>query len=134
MRRTDRLFDLIQILRDGKLHTAAELAAGLGVSTRTIWRDMAVMAEAAYAQAFFAGLSQAGGQRDAAYQIAAAKVICAEAALANARSGIQIHGGIGFTAECDAHVFLKRAHLLGQMGGERRWVRETLLSKTGVVA
>ena len=61
-------------------------------------------------------------------------MICAEAALANARSGIQIHGGIGFTAECDAHVFLKRAHLLGQMGGERRWVRETLLSKTGVVA
>ncbi len=91
--------------------------------------DMAVMAEAAYAQAFFAGLSQAGGQRDAAYQIAAAKVICAEAALANARSGIQIHGGIGFTAECDAHVFLKRAHLLGQMGGERGWLREALLAR-----
>ncbi|MBK6466970.1 MAG: HTH domain-containing protein [Paracoccaceae bacterium] len=45
MKRDARLYDLIQILRDGKLHTAAELAAGLGVSTRTIWRDMAVMAE-----------------------------------------------------------------------------------------
>lgn len=45
MRRTDRLFDLIQILRDGKLHTAAELAARLGVSPRTIWRDMGLAAE-----------------------------------------------------------------------------------------
>jgi len=44
MKRDDRLYDLIQILRDGRLHTAAELSAALGVSTRTIWRDMAVMA------------------------------------------------------------------------------------------
>lgn len=95
--------------------------------------DMAMAAEAAFAQTFFAGLSQAGGQPDAAYQIAAARVISAEAALANARSCIQIHGGIGFTAECDAHVFLKRAHLLGQLGGERRWIRETLLAKAAKV-
>ena len=45
MKRDARLFDLIQMLRDGKLHTAAELAAALGVSPRTIWRDMAVMAQ-----------------------------------------------------------------------------------------
>lgn len=44
MKRDDRLFDLIQHMRDGRLHTAAELARALGVSTRTIWRDMAVMA------------------------------------------------------------------------------------------
>jgi predicted DNA-binding transcriptional regulator YafY len=44
MTRDDRIYDLIRILRDGRLHTAAELAATLGVSTRTIWRDMAVMA------------------------------------------------------------------------------------------
>lgn len=45
MKRDARFFDLVQILRDGKLHTAAELAAQLGVSPRTIWRDMAVMAQ-----------------------------------------------------------------------------------------
>ncbi|MFN3642180.1 MAG: helix-turn-helix transcriptional regulator [Gemmobacter sp.] len=44
MKRDDRLYDLIRILRDGRLHTAAELAATLGVSTRTIWRDMGTMA------------------------------------------------------------------------------------------
>ena len=40
MRRTDRLFELIQILRDGKLHRAQEMAEALEVSTRTIYRDM----------------------------------------------------------------------------------------------
>jgi predicted DNA-binding transcriptional regulator YafY len=44
MKRDSRLFDIVQTLRDGRLHTAAELAAALGVSTRTIWRDMAMMA------------------------------------------------------------------------------------------
>lgn len=40
MRRTDRLFDLIQLLRDGKLHRAQDLARATGVSVRTIYRDM----------------------------------------------------------------------------------------------
>jgi len=40
MRRTDRLFEIIQILRDGKLHRAKDIAARLEVSTRTIYRDM----------------------------------------------------------------------------------------------
>lgn len=44
MRRPDRLFDLVQILRDGRLHRAADLALRLGVSTRTIWRDMDTLA------------------------------------------------------------------------------------------
>ncbi len=40
MRRTDRLFDLLNILRDGKLHTAQDMADQLEVSVRTIYRDM----------------------------------------------------------------------------------------------
>lgn len=40
IKRTDRLFDLIQILRDGRLHRAEDLAQKLGVSIRTIYRDM----------------------------------------------------------------------------------------------
>ena len=43
MRRTDRLFELIQILRDGRLHTARDMADGLEVSVRTLWRDMATL-------------------------------------------------------------------------------------------
>ena len=44
MRRDERLYDLLRHLRDGRLHTAAELGAALGVSTRTIWRDMGDLA------------------------------------------------------------------------------------------
>ncbi|MBO9476233.1 YafY family transcriptional regulator [Shimia sp. R11_0] len=40
MRRTDRLFELIQCLRDGRLHTASALAEQMEVSVRTIYRDM----------------------------------------------------------------------------------------------
>ncbi|PCJ05607.1 MAG: transcriptional regulator [Rhodobacteraceae bacterium] len=40
MRRTDRLFDIIQILRDGNLHRAQDIADRLEVSVRTIYRDM----------------------------------------------------------------------------------------------
>lgn len=38
--RTDRLFDLIQTLRDGRLHRAADLARAHKVTARTIWRDI----------------------------------------------------------------------------------------------
>jgi predicted DNA-binding transcriptional regulator YafY len=40
MRRTDRLFDLVTVLRDGRLHRAQDLARRLEVSVRTIYRDM----------------------------------------------------------------------------------------------
>lgn len=40
MRRADRLMKLIQILRDGVLHKASDLAAATDVSLRTIYRDM----------------------------------------------------------------------------------------------
>ena len=41
MRRADRLFQIVQYLRDGRLTTAATLAEKLEVSERTIYRDIA---------------------------------------------------------------------------------------------
>ncbi|MGB7261694.1 MAG: YafY family protein [Albidovulum sp.] len=43
MRRKDRLFQLIQILRDGQLHRAKDLAQRFDVTTRTLWRDMSTL-------------------------------------------------------------------------------------------
>lgn len=40
MPRASRLFDLLRLLRDGRLHRAEDLARRLGVSARTIYRDM----------------------------------------------------------------------------------------------
>lgn len=44
MPRSDRLFDILQILRDGQLHTAQMLAERTGVSLRTLYRDMDTLA------------------------------------------------------------------------------------------
>lgn len=44
MPRSDRLFDLLTLLRDGQTHTADRLATRLGVSTRTLYRDMETLA------------------------------------------------------------------------------------------
>ena len=40
MSRSDRLFDILTILRDGNLHTANALARRMDVSVRTLYRDM----------------------------------------------------------------------------------------------
>lgn len=44
MTRTERLQQIIAVLRDGSVHRATDLAARLGVSERTIWRDMGELA------------------------------------------------------------------------------------------
>lgn len=41
MRRADRLFQIVQILRRDRFSTAAKLAEELGISTRTLYRDVA---------------------------------------------------------------------------------------------
>lgn len=40
MRRADRLFQIVQILRRGKVITAAQIARELEVSERTVYRDL----------------------------------------------------------------------------------------------
>ncbi|MGR3756525.1 MAG: helix-turn-helix transcriptional regulator [Tranquillimonas sp.] len=45
MSRSDRLYDLIRLLRDGRLHRARDLAAKLDVSLRTLYRDMETLME-----------------------------------------------------------------------------------------
>jgi alkylation response protein AidB-like acyl-CoA dehydrogenase len=47
----------------------------------------------------------------------AAKVLAGDAALANARTSFQVHGGMGFTWEIDVHLYLKRAWVLDRQFG-----------------
>lgn len=54
--------------------------------------------------------SRAEKVRDRA--VAGAKLLADEAAVRNARTCIQVHGGMGFTWEVPAHLFLKRARVL----------------------
>jgi alkylation response protein AidB-like acyl-CoA dehydrogenase len=49
------------------------------------------------------------GSTDAGRAVAGAKLLADEAATANGRSAVQVHGGMGFTWEVPVHYFLKRA-------------------------
>jgi alkylation response protein AidB-like acyl-CoA dehydrogenase len=89
--------------------------------------DMEIRARAARAQTAFAAVAARDGLAGAAFQISAASIIAAEAALKNATLSIRVHGGMGYTAECDVHHYLKRAHLFEQLnGGSRRRQAELL--------
>ncbi len=46
-----------------------------------------------------------------------AKLLADEAALANGKSCIQVHGGMGFTWEVPAHLAFKRARVLATQFG-----------------
>lgn len=54
---------------------------------------------------------------DAHINAAAAKVFAAQTYVALAEDAIQLHGGIGFTWEHDAHLYLKRARFNELAGG-----------------
>jgi alkylation response protein AidB-like acyl-CoA dehydrogenase len=57
------------------------------------------------------------GVGDVDRAVAAAKLVAGDAAVANAKACIQVHGGMGFTWEIDAHLHLKRAWVLDRLFG-----------------
>ena len=57
------------------------------------------------------------GERDAGEMVHTAKAIAGEAAIANSRACVQIHGGMGYAWEVDAHLYLKRAWVLDHQFG-----------------
>jgi alkylation response protein AidB-like acyl-CoA dehydrogenase len=81
--------------------------------------DMAVAAEAALSQTLFGAVALTAGRADREFQVLAGKIIASRAAIDGAAANIQIHGGMGFTYEHDAHLYLKRAHVLDLLFGRR---------------
>jgi alkylation response protein AidB-like acyl-CoA dehydrogenase len=91
--------------------------------------DMCVRADAVGSLLSYASIGVALGRSDAAFQTTALKLLAGQYALINAKDTIQVHGGIGFTVECDAHHFLKRAHVYDQIGGSSRRQQQRLLAQ-----
>lgn len=81
--------------------------------------DMGVRARLAWYQTSVACLKVMAQAPDAALQLDSALLLAAEAAHENGRAGVQMHGAIGFQAECDVHWFVKRTHLYDQLAGGR---------------
>ena len=61
-----------------------------------------------------------------------AKVFCSEAFFRIAAEAIQVHGGIGFTWEHQAHLYFRRAKSTEYLLGSPVQHRELLLQKLGV--
>ena len=89
--------------------------------------EMAVRAEAARAQLWYAAAAIKEGRSDAEVHLDAAKHLANQAALANADVSIQLHGGIGVTEEHNAHLLLKHALLLSRLFGTKRSLLGRLL-------
>jgi alkylation response protein AidB-like acyl-CoA dehydrogenase len=71
--------------------------------------DMLVMVESARSLAYHAAWALDNDVPEAPLAAAMAKAYAGDAAVAVAGSGLQVHGGIGFTWEHDIHLYLKRA-------------------------
>ena len=71
--------------------------------------DLWVSVTQARAASRYAAACLATGSADAKVAVALAKAYCSDVAVIAAQECVQMHGGIGFTWEHPAHLFLKRA-------------------------
>src|SRR5262249_38716186 len=80
--------------------------------------------ESARSASYYAGWAAATGAVDRTEAAALAKAYCSEAFFFCAAENIQIHGGIGFTWEHDAHLYFKRARASEALFGDPAHHRE----------
>ena len=95
--------------------------------------NMLVAAELATAAAWDAGRAGIGGGDQLSYTAAIAAALACPAAVGNASLNIQVHGGIGFTWEHDAHLYLRRAAAIAAvLDTEQAAIEVTDLVRRGV--
>jgi hypothetical protein len=75
-----------------------------------------------------AAWSLATGDPDRSEHCSMAKALASDAADLAARVGLQVHGAIGYTWECDLHFFMKRAWALSAEWGSARVQRSRVLA------
>jgi alkylation response protein AidB-like acyl-CoA dehydrogenase len=96
-------------------------------AVKHILADMFTRTELARSAVYAAGVTlDDPGVGSVERAVAAAKLTAAEAAVANGKSGIQVHGGMGYTWEVDAHLFFKRAYVLEPAFGSREDCADTM--------
>ena len=94
--------------------------------------DIAVEVEAAMSTAYYAAWAAEAAPGELPVVAPLALSVCADAAWHAASESIQLHGGIGFTWEHDAHLYFKRAKSSELFLGEPALHREQLLERIGV--
>jgi alkylation response protein AidB-like acyl-CoA dehydrogenase len=93
--------------------------------------DLLLDVESATSAARHAAQQLADGSADAAAAIRLAAFTCADAYVKVAATAIQMHGGIAFTWDHPAHLYLRRARADAQLLGTPSMHREAFLAAMG---
>lgn len=98
--------------------------------------DMKLRAEVSRSAVYYAAcvaqerLAGDSGDQQVAAELAEAasmaKAYCSDSYYYNAGSGLQMHGGVGFTWEYDVHLYFKRAKSSETLFGDGVWHRERI--------
>ena len=108
-------------------HTCAEILIGLERSRSHVYHAASLISEAA------AGADISAAAIDVALRMA--KVEAGDSFVFAGDRAVQFHGGFGFTWECDAQLYLRRAlwlqYAFGDAGHHRRRLADALLSPVG---
>jgi alkylation response protein AidB-like acyl-CoA dehydrogenase len=107
-------------------------AIGSFQAVKHLCADMLVALESARSAAGYAVWALATGSDELAVAAPLAKSYCSEAYFQAAGDNIQIHGGIGFTWEHDAHLYFKRAKSTELLFGSPARQRQVLADRVGL--
>jgi acyl-CoA dehydrogenase len=99
-------------------------AIGSFQAVKHMCADMLLEAESALSAARHVASALDAGSAAFGSDLALAQAYCSDAFVSVAATNIQVHGGIGFTWEHPAHLYLRRARGDAQLLGSPRWHRE----------
>ncbi|MFJ4934268.1 acyl-CoA dehydrogenase family protein [Streptomyces pseudovenezuelae] len=94
--------------------------------------DVLLEVESARAAAHYALLAAENEDPELPAVANLAKAFCSEACVQATEQNIQLHGGIGFTWEHPAHLYLKRARTAQLLFGDPAYHRELLARRIGM--
>jgi len=94
--------------------------------------DMLLEVESGKSAAYYAAWAAAEDSDEVPVVASLAKAYCSDAYFHAAAENIQIHGGIGFTWEHDAHLYFKRAKSSEILFGDATYHRELLAQRIGI--
>ena len=94
--------------------------------------DVLAQVESARSAAYYAGWAVNEDNEERGLMASLAKSYCSEAYFFSAAENIQIHGGIGFTWEHDAHLYFKRAKSSELLFGDPAFHRERIAGRLGL--
>ncbi len=107
-------------------------AIGSFQAVKHMCADMLAEAESAVSAARHVAAAYDAAVPDRAADLALAQAFCSDAFVFVAATNIQVHGGIGFTWEHPAHLYLRRARTDAQLLGDPAHHRERYLRLKGV--